>query len=270
MKIALTALLVTTASLCNAQAGTHALTLNNGDEYEKQIFVRSGCVLQQGQQEIEIENSSYVGKTFKISEVTGKGLSFIITIKKIIDTITAGGQQMIVDSDKGAEAGSFIQKALLGTMDKPASVDIDNSGIILAVNQETKQADTDTAFLFSGILPNQYTEGSELGFIARFSSVPAFVAGYSWRDSSVINNTKTATSYKIDAVTDTTTTVSFTSTINEEYYNTNITGVSVIDNTTGIVLKRITQSATSGYAMLNGAVFTQLRRNAVVEICYKK
>src|ERR1700755_3012526 len=105
MKTTVTALLITTVSLCNITAGAQALTLNKGDEYEKQIFIRSGCTLQQGKYEIIIENSSCIGKTFKVSGVTGKGLSFIITTDKIIDTINAGGQQMIVDSDKGAEAG---------------------------------------------------------------------------------------------------------------------------------------------------------------------
>jgi len=42
------------------------------------------------------------------------------------------------------------------------------------------------------------------------------------------------------------------------------------DNATGIVFKRITQTATSGYCLINGAMFTQLGRNAVVEICNKK
>jgi hypothetical protein len=270
MKTAFIALLIITAALCHAQSSTQVITLNKGDEYEKQIFIRSACVLQQGKQEIEVENSSYVGKVFKVNEVTGKGLSFIVTTKKIVDTIASGGQQMIIDSDNGADAASFIQKGLLSAMEKPAMVDIDNSGIIVAVDDAVKQNNADTAFLFSGIQPGQYTAGSDLGFIARFTTVPAFTIGYAWQDSSLVNNIKTVTAYKIDAVTNTTTTISFTSIVNEEYYNTNITGVFVMDNATGIVLKRITQSATSGYAMLNGAMFTQLRRNAVIEVCYKK
>jgi hypothetical protein len=44
----------------------------------------------------------------------------------------------------------------------------------------------------------------------------------------------------------------------------------IIDNNTGLVLKRYSQAVSTGYEVVNGVVYTATRRTAITETCIKK
>jgi hypothetical protein len=52
--------------------------------------------------------------------------------------------------------------------------------------------------------------------------------------------------------------------------NSRINGSILIDNLTGIILKRYSQSVSTGYEMVNGVVYTATRRTAITEVSVKK
>ena len=270
MKPILIALFMLAACKTVAQTNNRALSFAKGDKFKKQVFVKSICVLQQGTQTVNIQTFSAVTKLYSVNNVSDNAFSFKITTQKIVDTINALGKQMAYDSEKPGDPNSIIERELNGTVGKPASVDIDKTGIISAVDNASAPYANDTVLAFSGIQPEKYNIGGELGLTARFAVNPSFVTGYKWTDSSVNNNIKKVTNYRIELISDTTTTVSFTSSIFENYFNTNINGVLVIDNNSGIVLQRITQSSTTGFEVLNGLIYTETRRNAISEVCYKQ
>jgi len=247
-----------------AQTIQRDFKFKKGDEYQRQIVIKSNCVLQRGAQKLNISTYSAVTKTYKVNDASNGTALFGITINKIIDTINAMGQKEIYNSEKKPDPNSDIQMALLQMIGKPAMVSVDEKGVILSVKKEVKTSDT--LLSFTGIQAEHFFAGSTLEFIAGFSSNAFLKKGYTWADASP----NSETNFTVNAVTGRTTTIVYTTNILDGDLNTRVNGVLLVANESGVILKRSTKSVTTGYESVKGVVYATTRRTATSEVCYKK
>ncbi|MBB3057050.1 hypothetical protein [Mucilaginibacter gotjawali] len=235
-----------------------------GDEFQRQVLTKSNCVLQRGSQTLHVSSFSIVTKTYRVTEVSDKGATIIITTDKIIDTINAMDQNLVYNSDKAADPNSAIQVGLQKTLNARSAVMVNNKGEILSVRNTV--AVNDTLLSFAGIQPEYLSPGAMLQFMADFPLNPSVKKGYSWTDATPLKETN----YTIYAITGHTTTITHKTSILGGNMNSRINGSLLIDNFTGLILKRYAQSVSTGYEMVNGIVYTATRRTATTEVTVKK
>ena len=75
--------------------------------------------------------------------------------------------------------------------------------------------------------------------------------------------------FTIYAVNTRTTTITYSTTNLAGNLNSRVNGVMLVDNGSGIILKRSTQSVTTGYELVKGVIYTATQRTATSEVCYK-
>jgi hypothetical protein len=264
IKRALTPLfIVLIIPICYAQTKHGDFKFKKGDAFERQVVIKSNCLLQRGSQKLNISTYSAVTKSYKINDVTGSNATVSLTVNKIIDSINALGQKVYFNSDKRPDPDSYIQMGLLQMIGKPAYVSVDASGKILSVQRQ--QAANDTLLSFAGIQHEPLAAGNFLEFLMDFPANPFLKKGYTWTNSSSL----AVTNFTIYEVTARTTTITYTSNSSSGSLNSRTNGVLLIENESGLVLKRSTQSVTTGYELVKGVVYTATRRSASSEVCYK-
>jgi hypothetical protein len=153
--------------------------------------------------------------------------------------------------------------ALLQMIGKTAMVSVDEKGKILTIAKQLPM--DDTLLSFTGIQNEPLATGHMLEFTTDFPANPFMRKGYAWTDS-----TSSAVSrFTIYAVNNRTTTITYSTTSLAGNLNSRINGVMLVDNGTGLILKRSTQSVTTGYELVKGVIYTATRRTATSEVCYK-
>lgn len=248
----------------NAQTLHPDTKFKKGDEFQRQIVIKSNCVLQRGGQTLNISTFSAVTKLYKVNETANKGASINVTINKIIDTVNALGHKVVYNSDNKPDPSSDIQMTLSQMIGKPAVIAVDETGKVLTAQKQLPGSDTQLWFV--GIQPEYFAPGNNVEFMLDFPANSFLKKGYTWAD----NSASTSTTYTINSVTGRTTTITYTSTDLQGNLNSKTNGVLLIDNDSGVILKRSTQSVTTGYVVVKGVVYTAIRRTATSEICYKK
>ncbi|MBB5396721.1 hypothetical protein [Mucilaginibacter sp. AK015] len=235
-----------------------------GDEFQRQVLTRSNCVMQRGGQSLHVSSSSIVAKTYKVTDASENGATMIITTDKLTDTINAMDQTMIYHSEKPADPASDIQVNLQKIAKTSPTITVNNKGEIFNV----KRAATvnDTLLSFTGLQLERLVPGAMLQFMANFAVNPSLKKGYSWTD----NTPSKTTTYTVYAVNGRTITITYKTSILGQNLNSRINGSILIDNNTGIILKRYSQSVSTGYEIVNGIVYTATRRTAVTEVNLKK
>lgn len=235
-----------------------------GDEFQRQVVTKSNCVLQRGSQTLHVGSVSTVVKTYKITAVSEKGASLTITTDKLIDTINAMNQNLVYNSGKPADPNSVIQVGLQKMVNSQSIVSINNKGEIL--NLKRPVVANDTLLSFAGIQPEHLSPGTNLQLMVDFPVSLTVKKGYSWK----VATSSAETSYTVYAINGPTTVITYKTSVLGGSLNSRINGSILIDNNTGVILKRYAQSVSTGYEMVNGVVYTATRRTAVTEICNKK
>ena len=251
-------------NISRAQSIHRDFKFKKGEEFQRQIVIKSNCLLQRGDQKLNLKTYSSVTKSYKVNNVANNNAVLSITINKIVDSISALGQKVVFDSDKRPDPNSYIQMALLQMIGKPASVSVDDGGKILSVQKRLPVSDT--LLSFTGIQNERLANGSLLEFTLDFPSNPFLKKGITWVDSTATTTTR----FTVYAVTARTTTITYSSTDLSGNLNSRTNGVLLVDNDSGIILKRSTQSVTTGYELVKGVVYTATRRTATSEVCYKR
>jgi hypothetical protein len=246
-----------------AQGIHRDLNLKKGDEFQRQIVIKSNCLLQRGSQKLNLSTYSSMTKTYKVTDINGHSATVSITINKIIDSLNALGQKVAFNSDKRPDPNSFIQMSLLQMIGKHAAISVDEKGKILSVQKQLPM--DDTLLAFTGIQNEYLVNGHLIDFTSDFPANPFLKKGYTWTDSTA----NTLSRFTIYAVNSRTTTVTYSTTSLAGNLNSRINGVMLVDNETGIILKRSTQSVTTGYELVKGVIYTATRRTATSEVCYK-
>jgi hypothetical protein len=259
IKYRLSVLLALVSSIACAQ-----VRFVKGDEYQREILAKSNCMLQRGGQALHVSSFSIIKKTYKLTDVSEKGASFSITTDKLIDTINAMDQNLVYNSDKPADPNSSIQVSLQRMVNSQSSVSINSKGEILSAKRPA--AINDTLLSFTGIQPESLSPGTLLPFMANFPVTAAIKKGYTWTTTTP----STETNYIIYSINARTTVITYKTSILGDNLNSRINGTLLIDNNTGVILKRCAQSVSTGYEMVNGIVYTATRRTAITETTVKK
>lgn len=252
-------LLVCVSSVVCAQAG-----FKKGDEFQRQVLTKSNCVLQRGSQTLHVSSYSTMVKTYKVTDVSDKGASFVIITDKLTDTVNAMDQNLVYNSGKPADPNSFIQVGLQKIVNAQVAVTVNKKGEILNAKRPT--AVNDTLLSFTGIQPENLSAGTTLQFMVNFPLSQSLKKGYSWTNAA--NSAETV--YTIYAVNALTTTITYKTAVLGDNLNSRVNGSILINNNTGVVLKRSSQSVSTGYEMVNGIVYTATRRTATTEVSVKK
>jgi len=251
-------------SISDAQTVHRDFKFKKGDEFERQLAVKSNCVMQRGSQKLNISTYSAVTKTYKVNDVINGNATIHITFNKVIDSINALGRKVSFNSEKAPDPNSDIQMSLYQLIGKAAIVSADSKGTILSVKRP--EPVSDTLMAFTGIQSENLLQNNQLEFLLDFPANSFLKKGCTWTDASDAYNT----AYTIYAVTGRTTTITYKSSVLKDAMNTRINGVMLIDNDSGIILKRSMQSVTTGYEEIKGVIYTVIRRSATSEVCYKK
>jgi hypothetical protein len=256
-------LIMLVINITNGQTIHRDFKFKKGDEFQRQIVIKSNCQLQRGSQKLNLSTYSAVTKLYKVNTVGNGSAAMSIIVNKIIDSINALGQKVAFNSEKRPDPDSFIQMSLLQMIGKPALISIDEAGKILSVQKQIP-AD-DTLLSFTGIQNESFASGNALEITLDFPLNAFLKKGYTWS-----NTIGTAVSnFTIYAVNSKTTTITYTTTDLAGNLNSRINGVMLVDNDSGIILKRSTQSVTTGYELVKGVIYTATRRTATAEVCYK-
>ena len=235
-----------------------------GDEFQRQVITKSNCVLQRGGQTLRVGSVSNIVKTYKVTDATEKAATFTISTDKLIDTVNAMDQNLVYNSAKPGDPNSIIHAGLQKMVNTRAVVSTNHKGEILSLKRPVSI--NDTLLSFTGIQPERLSPGSTLHFMVDFPVNPTIKKGYSWTDAT----SSAQTTYTIYAITGRITTITYKTSVLGGNLNSRINGSMLIDNLTGIILKRYSQSVSTGYEMVNGVVYTATRRTAITEVSVKK
>ncbi|MGF7073934.1 DUF6263 family protein [Mucilaginibacter sp. 3215] len=267
IKTALMALLLFAA--CFSKAQRRELTFKQGDEYNKTTYISAASILQRGKQTFNINTTSSISKSYKVTGITRSGFVLTVTTSHIDDTMDAFGKKMEYSSDRPADTSSYIQMALQSLIGKSVTLSIDKNGIITDVNDPDERYATDTLLLFAGFKQDQFITGTRLNLVADNSE--ALKTDASWVSNISSGNEKINTTYTVNQSTqpDKYTNLMLTSTSSAPEQNSNTNGVLVVDNASGVVLVSTVKTATLSYKFVNDATYSFGRRTEVVENCIK-
>ncbi len=235
-----------------------------GEEYQRQVITKSNCVLQRGSQTLRIGSVSAFTRTYKVTDASDKGASFTIVTNKLVDTINAMDQNMVYNSAKPADPNSAIQAGLQKMVNTRVIVTVNHKGKVLSVRPPTVASDT--LLSFAGIQLGRLAPGNTLPFIIDFAVNPPLKKGYTWAD----NTAQAETTYTIYATNNLTTTITYKTSVLGGNLNSRVNGSILVDNNTGVILKRYSQSVSTGYEMVNGIVYAATRRTAITEMNVKR
>lgn len=235
-----------------------------GDEYQREVQAKSTCILQRGSQTLRVSSSSTVIRSYKVTDANQQGALLGVSTVKLVDTINAMDQAFTYSSTKPADPASAIQMGLQSVAAVKLQLSVNHKGEILITRPPVKL--NDTLVSFSGIQPENFLAGTTVPFFANFTPTGNLKKGYTWTD----NSGKAQTTYTIYAITPLTTTITYRSSALGGNLNSRVNGTLLIDNNTGVILKRYSQGVSTGYEMVNGIVYTATRRTAITETSVKK
>lgn len=242
------------------------IQFKKGETYQRQVLTKSNCVLQRGGQSLQVSSYSTVVKTYKVTDASEKGASFTVTTDKLTDTVNSMNQKLIYNSSKPADPNSPIQTSLQKMVNAPFSVSVNSKAEI--TNFKRPVALNDTILSFAGIQPESLKLGDRPQFIISFPINLSLKKGYTWVDNTSAPSTETT--YTVYATDSRTTTITYKTAVLGGNLNSRINGSMLIDNNTGIILRRYSQSVSIGYEMVEGIVYTATRRTAITETSIKK
>ena len=263
--LALTMLIVFGGYICNAQSVKRVFDFTTGDEFEKQSVLKSTTNIQRGTQKLLVSSSSTITKLYKVTETIDTTAKLDITIKKMDNVISALGQLLHYDSEKGADTTSKIQKSLNSMLNTPVTVQINKTGKILSSDESALKIINDSLLVFAGIQSETFTKGSQFTLTPKFNMSDRVKPGYVWMDTVTLDQQKMITRFWIDDISDGHTIVKFQSKLTSSYLNSNTTGTYVLDNRSGMIIQRLVQSISNGYQVMNSLVYITNRSISLSE-----
>lgn len=261
--IVLIALFIVAGYACNAQS-KRDFRFEKGDEFEKQSILKSTTNIQRGDQRLMVSSSSNITKLFKVTDVD-TAAKFDVTIKKMDNIISALGQILHFDSEKGVDTTSKIQKSLNLMLNKPVTVRVNKNGKILDSDESALQAINDSLIVFAGIQAEPFTKGTQFNLTPNFTVTERIKPGFTWMDTLKTEHQNMITRFWIDDVTFDHTIIKFQSKLTGTYMNSNTTGTYVLDNYSGMVIQRLVQSISNGFQVMNSLVYVTSRSISLSE-----
>lgn len=256
---------VSIASVVNAQK----LNLNKGDEYKLTTAMSSSTLMKRGDKQIEYQSMSTITKAYAVTEANDNGYKLAITTKHIADTINAFNQKLAYSTSRAADPASRIETALSKMVGETQSLVLDKSGKITQVDNTATTKANEAAAAGAGVYYKLLNNGDLLNFGATFSLPANAKTGTKWNETKTRGESTEKTTYSVLSTTATTTTVSFKIEHSVTGSATNVDGVLMMDNTTGVVLQRILKFNSLSNESVDGKSYIVARKNIITEICDK-
>ncbi len=250
--------------VCNAQAVKREFRFNKGDEFEKQSILKSTANIQRGNQRLTVSSSSNITRLYKVTGVD-TAAKFDVTIKKMDNIISALGQLLHYDSEKGVDTTSKIQKSLNSMLNKAVTVSVNKNGKIVSSDESALQTINDSLIVFAGIQSEPFTKGTQFNLTPNFTVTELVKPGYTWLDTVKTDQQQMITRFWIDDATFDHTVIKFQSKLTGTYMNSNTTGTYVVDNYSGMIVQRLVQSISNGYQVMNSLVYVTNRSISLSE-----
>jgi|GEM_PF-3223602 len=252
-----------------AQSGKETLKLQNGDEYKKVTSMSSAVSMTQGSKKMDYTTRSTVTKSYQVTAADAQGYAITVTTKKVADTIENGGNKLQYSTDRPADTASAVERGLKQMTLLPAQVNVDKSGKITQLDEVTKKFFDADLYSYTGVYAKRLVTGNNFTLGANFSIPATAKKGSSWKESKKEGKAKIETTYTIKEVNDKQTTVTFVSAITEPGTNSNLNGLFVLENATGVIAQRIIKTNTVGKITKNGTEISAARKDVISEVCYK-
>jgi len=256
------------ANYKNGNAQGKSTALKTGDAFLKISTINSASTLKRGDVAINISSKSSVSKTYNIDAVNANGFAVTMNTKKITDSVSSGNDHFYYDSDQPANNTDNLANALQFTVNQPSTFNVYNGGTIGTVDDNVAKLQNDSLFNFTGIEQENLAAGERFSLIADITSYDKLKTGDNWADTTSAEGDKTITKFWVITRTPLSTTLGYSSESRGKQLNSNASGTYVINNSNGVVTRRIIQSVTVGYQIYKRAVYSSTRRTNITESCY--
>lgn len=257
---------ISLATAVNAQK----LNLNKGDEYKVTTVMSTNMQMKRGDKQADYKYMSSITKAYNVTDANDNGYNLAITTKHIADTIDAFNQKLAYSTDRAADANSSIETALSKMVGETQTLSLDKSGKITQVGDMAKASLHAQVAGVAGVYNKSLVNGSFLNFGATFNLPTDAKKGTKWNETTTKGTSTEKTTYTVESVTATTTKVAVKSEQSMPGSNTNLNGILIVDNATGVVLQRIVKLNTlSNESTADGKKYMVSRLNTISEVITK-
>ncbi|MES2418977.1 MAG: DUF6263 family protein [Bacteroidota bacterium] len=250
-------------------ASAQQLILNKGDEYKITTMLSSSMAMKRGDKQIDLTSMSSVTKSYQVTEASDNSYKLSITMNHIADTVNAFNQKLAYSSNRAADPNSAIETALSKMIGETHTVSLDKTGKITQVADAAKATANIQVAAISGLYNKALTVGNTLNFGAGFKLPTGAKKGTTWTETQTKGEAITNTTFTVEASTTTATSISFKSESRQPGINTNLNGLLVMDNTTGVILQRVVKTNSLSNEIVGDKTYAASRKSIISEICYK-
>lgn len=256
---------ISIATVVNAQK----LNLNKGDEYKITTVMSSSVQMKRGDKQVDSKYMSSITKSYNVTDANDNGYKLAITTKHIADTIDAFNQKLAYSTDRAADPSSSIETALSKMVGEVHTVSLDKTGKITQVGDPAKASANAQVAGLAGVYNKTLANGNFLNFGTTFTLPAGAKKGTKWNETTTKGTSTEKTTFTVESTTATTTKVAFKTEQSMPGSNTNLNGILIMDNATGVVLQRIVKLNTLSNESTEGKTYSVNRLNTISEVITK-
>ena len=191
------------AILANSQTVTRKVGLAKGQQLEEQSHIKMNMTQEAMGQSIEIKMESDITNLVEVKDAASNNFEVANTIKKVLMSMNAMGQDMKFDSDNKEDMDGQLGQAFKGKIGVPREFTVNRDGVITTIKNKGEKTE-DSGGMMGGMMSGALGAGMEKEGSA-FNSVANIPAkgvkvGETWDDSTSDGNGKTLTTYTLKEV----------------------------------------------------------------------
>ena len=190
---------VVSCVVAKAQSGMANLVLKKGDAFEKISNITSTNKVEMMGQTVESNSNSAIQTTYSV-DGAGADYQLGVTLKKLSVNIHTMGQEINYDSNKPGDTSSALGAVAKNFMGKPTQISVDKSGIITAIQNNAEPNALAGLLANIGISGNEMAVGNLFELAGSLPTNAKLKKGYSWMDSSGIEDNKQTSTFVVDAI----------------------------------------------------------------------
>ncbi|MCY1517023.1 hypothetical protein D9M68_516860 [compost metagenome] len=222
-------------------------------------------MIKRGDKQIDMTSVSAVTKLYQVTDAGANGYRLSITTKQVTDTLNALENTLAYSSDRAANQNSEIEMAISKLVNDTYSLSLDKTGKITKVDDPAKATLHKEIAATINLYHKELAVGNFLNFGSSFEIPAGAKKGTTWN----VNEDGAKSTFTINEFNAETTTVAFKSEASETGINTSLNGLSVIDNATGVVIKRALAISTMSKEQSGDKSYMAARKYRIAEVCNK-
>jgi hypothetical protein len=246
------------------------LNLNKGDKYKIITVMSSNLAMTRNGKQLDYKFKSSITKTLDVTSASEMGYNIEVTTNHITDTIASSDQKLAYSSDRVADPNSKIESGLSKLIGQKHLLNLDKSGKIVKVNDPEKANADSKIANSSSLYYRALVTGNFLNFGPSFKLPLSAKKGAVWTDSITNGQWKSNMTFTVDDVKETFTKITYRGTEVEPGINSNVNGAVIVDNATGVVLRRVIQIVTVSKVAVGDKSYLAARKKLISEICVKE